>query len=65
MPVNTVLEAVDVLWQPTQKSKSSGFRVASGIIGIVLGTWLIVPSIAGFASGSSTASMAFLILIAA
>jgi hypothetical protein len=52
-------------WQPTQKSKSSGFRVASGIIGIVLGTWLLVPSIAGFASGSSTAFMAFLILVAA
>jgi hypothetical protein len=54
-------------WQPAgpAKPKSSGFRVASGIIGIVLGTWLLVPSIAGFASGSSTSFMAFLILIAA
>ncbi|WP_426986254.1 hypothetical protein [Pseudarthrobacter sp. Y6] len=54
-------------WQQTgpSKAKSSGFRVASGIIGIVLGTWLFIPSIAGFNNGSSTAFMAFLILLAA
>jgi hypothetical protein len=53
-------------WAPAgpPKPKSSGFRVAAGIVGIVLGTWLFVPSIAGFGEGS-TAFMAFLILVAA
>jgi hypothetical protein len=54
-------------WAPPGplKSRSSGYRVASGIIGIVLGTWLLIPSVAGFGAGSSTAFMAFLILVAA
>ncbi|XAS62573.1 hypothetical protein ACOM2C_03500 [Pseudarthrobacter sp. So.54] len=47
------------------KPKSSGHRVASGIVGIVLGVWLLMPSIAGFSNGSSTAFMAFLVLVAA
>jgi hypothetical protein len=45
--------------------KSSGHRVASGIVGIALGTWLLVPSIAGISEGGGTAFMAFLILVAA
>lgn len=53
-------------WAPAGplKPKSSGFRVAAGIVGIVLGTWLLMPSIAGFSDGSA-AFMAFLILVAA
>lgn len=53
-------------WAPAgpSKPKSSGFRVAAGIVGIVLGTWLLIPSIAGFSEGS-TGFMAFLILVAA
>ena len=53
-------------WGPAGplKPRSSGFRVAAGIVGIVLGTWLLVPSIAGFSEGS-TGFMAFLILVAA
>lgn len=53
-------------WAPAGplKPKSSGFRVAAGIVGIVLGTWLFIPSIAGFSEGSAT-FMAFLILVAA
>jgi hypothetical protein len=47
------------------KAKSSGYRVAAGIVEIVLGTWLLIPSIAGFSNGSSTAFMAFLVLVAA
>ncbi|MFF2245909.1 hypothetical protein ACFVTM_17210 [Arthrobacter sp. NPDC058130] len=47
------------------KPKTSGYRVASGIVGIVLGVWLFIPSIAGFSNGSSTAFMAFLVLVAA
>lgn len=31
------------------KAKSSGFRIAAGIVSIVLGTFLLVPGIAGFA----------------
>jgi hypothetical protein len=56
-----------VQWAPAGplKPKSSGFRIAAGIVGIVLGTWLFIPSIAGFSEGSSTAFMAFLILVAA
>jgi hypothetical protein len=46
------------------KAKSSGFRVASGIIGIVLGAFLLMPSIAGFGHGGVD-FMAFLILVAA
>jgi hypothetical protein len=38
--------------------------VASGIIGIVLGTFLLIPAIAG-SGGDSPAFMAFLVLIAA
>jgi hypothetical protein len=48
-----------------QKPKASGYRIASGIVGIVLGSWLFIPSIAGLSNGSSTAFMALLILIAA
>lgn len=53
-------------WVPAgpAKPKSSGYRVASGIVGIVLGTWLIIPAIAGFGS-ASTAFIAFLILLPA
>lgn len=53
-------------WAPAGplKPRSSGFRVAAGIVGIVLGTWLFIPSIAGFSEGSA-AFMAFLILVAA
>ena len=53
-------------WGPAGplKPRSSGFRVAAGIVGIVLGTWLLIPSIAGFSEGS-TGFMAFLILVAA
>lgn len=53
-------------WAPAGplKPRSSGFRVAAGIVGIVLGTWLFIPSIAGFSEGSAT-FMAFLILVAA
>jgi hypothetical protein len=56
----------DGQWAPpgSPRPKSSGFRVASGIVEIVLGTWLLIPSIAGFQSGP-TAFMAFLILVAA
>ena len=54
-------------WGPavSKGPKSSGYRVASGIVGIALGTWLFVPSIAGFSAGGGTAFMAFLILVAA
>jgi hypothetical protein len=51
-------------WDPN-RPKSSGFRVAAGIVGIVCGAWFLVPSIAGFSAGRSTAFMAFLILVAA
>ncbi|HET6268807.1 MAG TPA: hypothetical protein VFE00_01890 [Arthrobacter sp.] len=47
------------------RPKSSGFRVASGIIGIVLGSWLLVPSIAGFESSGGVVFTAFLILLSA
>jgi hypothetical protein len=47
------------------RAKSSGFRVAAGIIGIVLGVWLLVPSIAGFQNTGGVVFMAFLILLAA
>jgi hypothetical protein len=54
-------------WAPAgpPKAKSSGYRVAAGIVEIVLGTWLLVPSIAGFQYGDGTAFMAFLVLVAA
>jgi hypothetical protein len=45
------------------KSKPSGYRIAAGIIGIVLGTWILIPAIAGFSS-SSGAFLAFLVLLA-
>jgi hypothetical protein len=48
-----------------ERPKSSGFRTAAGIVGIVCGAWLLVPSIAGFESGGGTAFVAFLILVAA
>ncbi|MEN8584696.1 hypothetical protein ABFP37_18535 [Burkholderia sp. RS01] len=53
-------------WSPygPPKAKSSGFRVASGIIGIVLGTFLLIPAIAGFGDGS-TVFMALSVLVAA
>ncbi|WP_427004745.1 hypothetical protein [Pseudarthrobacter sp. H2] len=52
-------------WAPAgpRLPKSSGFRVASGIVGIVLGAWLFIPSIAGF--GHGLAFLAFMVLIAA
>lgn len=46
------------------KPKSSGYRVAAGIVGIVLGTWLFIPSIAGFSEGG-VGFMSLLILVAA
>jgi hypothetical protein len=53
-------------WQPgPPRMKSSGYRVASGIVGIVLGAWLIIPSIAGFQQTGGVIFMAFLILVAA
>ncbi len=51
-------------WDPN-RPKSSGFRVAAGIVQIVCGAWFLVPAIAGFSGGSGTAFMAFLILVAA
>lgn len=45
-------------------AKSSGFRVAAGIVSIVFGTLLLIPAVAGLRSGG-TAFMALLILIAA
>jgi hypothetical protein len=48
-----------------RKPKASGYRIASGIVGIVLGFWLFIPSIAGFNHDSGTVFLAFLILIAA
>ena len=47
------------------RPKSSGFRIAAGIVGIVLGTWLFIPSIAGFQNTGGVVFMAFLILVAA
>ena len=47
-----------------QGAKSSGYRVAAGIVSIVFGTLLLIPSIAGFRS-SSLAFIALLILLAA
>lgn len=47
------------------RSKSSGFRVAAGIVGIVCGVWFLVPSIAGFQEEGGTALMALPILVAA
>lgn len=47
------------------RPESSGFRVAAGIVGIVLGTWLFIPSIAGFQNTGGVVFMAFLILVAA
>lgn len=47
------------------RSKSSGFRVAAGIVGIVCGVWFLVPSIAGSQNGGGDAFMAFFILAAA
>ena len=53
-------------WAPAglRKPKSSGHRVAAGIVGILLGTWLFIPSIAGFGEGGA-GLMSFLILVAA
>lgn len=45
-------------------AKSSGFRVAAGIVSIVFGTLLLLPAIAG-ARSSGIAFMALLILLAA
>jgi hypothetical protein len=45
--------------------KSSGYRVAAGIVGIVLGFWLLIPAIAGFQRTGGTVFMAFLVLVAA
>jgi hypothetical protein len=42
--------------------RSSGYRVAAGIIAIVLGFWLFIPAIAGF---KGFVFMGFLLLIAA
>ncbi|RAX45731.1 hypothetical protein DQ354_07525 [Arthrobacter sp. AQ5-06] len=50
-------------YQGLPKAKSSGFRIAAGIIGIVLGTWVLVPAIAGFSSSDGTVFIAFLILL--
>lgn len=47
------------------RPKSSGYRVAAGIVEIVLGVWLILPSIAGFGLGGGAAFMGFLALVAA
>lgn len=47
------------------RPKSSGFRVAAGIVGIICGVWFVVPSIAGFQDEGGTAFMALLILVAA
>jgi hypothetical protein len=54
-------------WAPPcpPRPKSSGFRVAAGIIGIVLGGWLLIPSIAGFRHTGGTVFMAFLVLLGA
>lgn len=43
--------------------KASGFRITAGIIGIVLGIWILKPAIAGMGSGETFP--AFLILLAA
>lgn len=46
------------------RAKSSGFRVAAGIVSIVFGTLLLIPAIAGLRS-SDIAFMGLLILLAA
>lgn len=51
-------------WDPS-RPKSSGFRIAAGIVGIACGTWFLVPSIAGFQNEGGVVFMAFLILVAA
>jgi hypothetical protein len=43
--------------------KASGFRITAGIIGIVLGIWILKPAIAGMGSGETFPD--FLILLAA
>lgn len=47
------------------RSRSSGFRVAAGIVGIVCGVWFLVPSIAGSQNGGGDAFMAYFLLVAA
>ncbi|UKA76445.1 hypothetical protein [Arthrobacter sp. FW306-07-I] len=49
-------------YQAAPESKSSGLRVAAGIVGIVLGAFLLFASIAGF---GSNAIAGFLLLVAA
>lgn len=42
--------------------KSSGLRIAAGILGVLLGTWTFVPSIAALSTGTAIA-LATLILV--
>lgn len=51
-------------WAAGPKPKSSGYRVAAGIVGIVLGIWLLIPSISGFEE-SGEGLMSFVLLVAA
>lgn len=53
-------------WDPN-RPKSSGFRVAAGIVGIACGTWFLVPSFAGFQNEGEggVVFLAVLILVAA
>ena len=50
---------------PPPQVKSSGYRIAAGIVGIVLGAWLLIPACLGLGNSSSTAFMGLLVLIAA
>src|SRR6478735_7280004 len=48
--------------QAAPKPKASGFRIAAGILGIVLGFFLLMASVVGF---SSNGIAGFLLLVAA
>jgi hypothetical protein len=51
-------------WDP-HRPKSSGFRVAAGIVGIACGLLFLVPSIAGFQKEGGVVFVAYLVLVAA
>ncbi|MET4144233.1 hypothetical protein [Arthrobacter sp. UYCo732] len=52
-------------WQTPAKPKMSGLRIAAGIICILLGVFLLLPSLAGLVAGPGDAKfLGFLVLLA-